>query len=40
MVLTSVPERRHGMLKLVFFNQPCLGRSLKIGDRLLAFGPR
>ncbi|MDE3244787.1 MAG: ATP-dependent DNA helicase RecG [Acidobacteriota bacterium] len=28
-----------GMLKLVFFNQPYLGRSLKIGDRLLAFGP-
>ncbi len=28
-----------GTLKLVFFNQPYLGRSLKIGDRLLAFGP-
>ncbi len=28
-----------GILKLVFFNQPYLGRSLKIGDRLLAFGP-
>ncbi|MBL0210680.1 MAG: ATP-dependent DNA helicase RecG [Holophagaceae bacterium] len=28
-----------GVLKLVFFNQPYLGRSLKIGDRLLAFGP-
>ncbi len=28
-----------GTLRLVFFNQPYLGRSLKPGDRLLAFGP-
>lgn len=28
-----------GTLRLVWFNQPYLGRSLKVGDRLLAFGP-
>jgi ATP-dependent DNA helicase RecG len=27
-----------GTLRLVWFNQPYLGRALKIGDRLLAFG--
>jgi ATP-dependent DNA helicase RecG len=28
-----------GALRLVFFNQPYLGRTLKAGDRLLAWGP-
>jgi ATP-dependent DNA helicase RecG len=28
-----------GTLRLVWFNQPYLGRSLKVGDRLLVFGP-
>ncbi len=28
-----------GTLRLVWFNQPYLGRTLKVGDRLLAFGP-
>ena len=28
-----------GTLRLIWFNQPYLGRSLKVGDRLLAFGP-
>jgi ATP-dependent DNA helicase RecG len=27
-----------GTLRLIWFNQPYLGRSLKVGDRLLAFG--
>jgi ATP-dependent DNA helicase RecG len=28
-----------GTLRLLWFNQPYLGRTLKVGDRLLAFGP-
>ena len=28
-----------GTLRLLWFNQPYLGRALKVGDRLLAFGP-
>jgi len=28
-----------GTLRLIWFNQPYLGRSLKVGDRLLVFGP-
>ena len=28
-----------GTLRLIWFNQPYLGRSLKTGDRLLVFGP-
>ena len=28
-----------GTLRLIWFNQPYLGRSLKAGDRLLVFGP-
>jgi ATP-dependent DNA helicase RecG len=40
MTITEVLlEDASGALKLVFFNQPYLGRTLKPGDRLLAFGP-
>jgi ATP-dependent DNA helicase RecG len=28
-----------GTLRLVWFNQPYLGRTLRVGDRLLAYGP-
>jgi len=28
-----------GNLRLIWFNQPYLGRTLKVGDRLLVFGP-
>ena len=28
-----------GTLRLLWFNQPYLGRTLKVGDRLLVFGP-
>ena len=28
-----------GTLRLIWFNQPYLARTLKVGDRLLAFGP-
>ena len=40
MTITEVLlEDASGALKLVFFNQPYLGRTLRPGDRLLAFGP-
>ncbi|MBS1784377.1 MAG: hypothetical protein JST24_02990, partial [Acidobacteria bacterium] len=40
MTITEVLlEDASGTLRLVFFNQPYLGRTLKPGDRLLAFGP-
>ncbi len=40
MALTEVLlEDGTGTLRLVWFNQPYLGRALKVGDRLLAFGP-
>ena len=40
MTITEVLlEDASGALKLIFFNQPYLGRTLKPGDRLLAFGP-
>lgn len=40
MALTEVLlEDGSGSLRLVFFNQPYLGRSLRAGDRLLAWGP-
>jgi ATP-dependent DNA helicase RecG len=40
MTITEVLlEDASGVLKLIFFNQPYLGRTLKPGDRLLAFGP-
>ncbi|WP_243383727.1 ATP-dependent DNA helicase RecG [Geothrix alkalitolerans] len=40
MALTeALLEDATGTLRLIWFNQPYLGRSLKVGDRLLAFGP-
>ncbi len=40
MAITEVLlEDGTGALRLVFFNQPYLGRSLKPGERMLAFGP-
>jgi len=40
MALTeALLEDGTGTLRLLWFNQPYLGRTLKVGDRLLAFGP-
>ncbi|HEY3269618.1 MAG TPA: ATP-dependent DNA helicase RecG [Geothrix sp.] len=40
MALTeALLEDGTGSLRLIWFNQPYLARALKVGDRLLAFGP-